>query len=129
MNAAFYQPAAGRARPPDLAVSWREELPAPLRAVVVAPVRFEVLQDYEMAADRTLGYDKHHAPCFCAYRYALTRLRSDDDEVFYEAPVYTQTVTSWRLPDARWLVCHTTRGNLDRGEFHSRLFLSDAMPR
>jgi hypothetical protein len=97
--------------------------------VVVAPVRFDVLQDYEIAADRTKGYDSAHRPCFCAFRYVLTQLRSDDDEVFYEAPVYSETLTSWRLPDDRWLVCHTTTGNADRGEVQTRLSLRDSMPR
>ncbi len=111
---------------PDL---WWQHLPSPLRDVVVAPVHFEVRQDYEIAADRTKGYDSAHRPCFCAFRYVLTQLRSDDDELFYEAPVYTETLTSWRLPDDRWLVCQTTSGNADRGEFQTRLSLSDAMPR
>jgi hypothetical protein len=110
-------------------VPWWEDLPSPARALVVVPLYFEIAQEYEMAADRTCGYDDSHAQCFCAYRYALTQLRSDDDEVFYEAPVYTETVTAWRLMDARWLICRTTSGNLDRGEFQSRLYVSDAMPR
>lgn len=112
-----------------LPVMWWQHLPSPLRELVVEPVQFEVLQDYEMAADRTQGYDSAHQPCFCAFRYVLTQLRSDDDEVFYEAPVYTETLSSWRLPDDRWLVCHTTTGSADRGEFQSRLSLRDSMPR
>ena len=115
--------------PDDQRIQWRHGLPARLAELVVVPVRFDVLQEYEIAADRTRGYDDSHAQCFCAYRYALTQLRSDDDEVFYEAPIYTETVTAWRLMDARWLICRTTSGNLDRGEFQSRLYISDAMPR
>lgn len=82
-----------------------------------------------LAADRTCGYDAHQQPCFCAFRYVYTQFRSDDDEVFYEAPVCTETLTSWRLPDNRWLVRYTRSGELDRGEFHTRLSLSDTMPR
>lgn len=110
-------------------IQWWQGLPLPIRGLVIAPISFDVLQEYEMAADRTRGYDDDHNPCFCAFRYVVTQLRSDDDEVFYEAPVYAETVTSWRLLDARWLVCHTTIGNLDRGEFQTRLSLSDTMPR
>ena len=115
--------------PEDQRIQWQHDLPALLKELVIVPVSFDVLQEYEMAADRTRGYDSSHAQCFCAYRYALTQFRSDDDEVFYEAPVYTETVTAWRLIDARWLICRTTSGNLDRGEFQSRLYVSDAMPR
>ncbi len=39
-----------------------------------------------MAADRICGRDAVNEPCFCAFRYVLTQLRSDDDEVYYEAP-------------------------------------------
>ena len=124
-SASWSKLAAAQALP----VSWWQHLPSPLRDVVVAPVRFDVLQDYEIAADRTKGYDSAHQPCFCAFRYVLTQLRSDDDEVFYEAPVYSETLTSWRLPDDRWLVCHTTTGNTDRGEVQTRLSLSNSMPR
>lgn len=114
---------------PRQPIAWCQGLPAPIRALVVAPVRFDVLQEYEIPADRTQGYDDNHEPCFCAFRYVVTRLRSDDDEVFYEAPVYTETLTSWRLPDARWLVCRTTMGDQDRGEFRTDFSLSDTMPR
>ena len=110
-------------------IAWWQGLPPPVRPLVVAPVSFEVLHDHEVAADRTRGYDAEHQPCFCAFRYVLTQFRSDDDEVFYEAPVYTETLASWRLPDDRWLICRTTTGNLDRGEFQTRLSLSDTMPR
>ena len=110
-------------------IVWWQGLPSPVRALVVAPTHFEVRQEYEIAADRTQGYGEDHQPCFCAFRYVLTQLRSDDDEVFYETPVYAETVTSWRLLDDRWLVSHTTIGNLDRGEFQTRLSLSDSMPR
>lgn len=110
-------------------IQWWQELPSPIRALVVAPISFDLVQEYEIPADRTQGYDPHHAPCYCAFRYVLTQLRSDDDEVFYEAPVYAETLTSWRLPDARWLVCRTTIDHLDHGECQTSFSLSDTMPR
>lgn len=118
-----------RAVEQTLPISWRQHLPLALKDVVVPPIHFEVRQDYEVAADRTKGYDSANQPCFCAFRYVLTQLRSDDDELFYEAPIYSETLTSWRLPDNRWLVCHTRIANADRGEVQTRLSLRDSMPR
>ncbi|CAM3320453.1 hypothetical protein [Polaromonas hydrogenivorans] len=134
MHAALYRQESGvnGTRPPACNVRdirWWQDIPSPIRPLVVPPVSFDVLQDYEMAADRTQGYDGRHEPCYCAFRYVLTQLRSDDDEVFYEAPVYAEMLTSWRLLDQRWLVCRTTVHNFDRGECQTSLSLSDTMPR
>lgn len=110
-------------------IEWWQDLPAQLRECVVAPVSFDVLHEYEMPADRTFGRDAVNQPCFCAFRYVLTQLRSDDDEVFYEAPVYAQTLTAWRLRDTRWLTLRKTVMDADLGEIRTSLSLSDAMPR
>jgi len=82
-----------------------------------------------MAADCTKGYDRQNNPCFCAFHYVRTQLRSDDDEVFYQAPVYAETLTSWRLEDERWLVFREIVGNFELGDIHSYFSLSESMPR
>jgi hypothetical protein len=68
-------------------------------------------------------------PCFSEFRFVLTQLRSDDDEMFYDAPVYAESLTSWRLIDERWLVCRTTFASFDHVGVLTRFSLSDAMPR
>lgn len=78
-----------------------------------------------MLADRTLGYDEHEIPCYCAFRFMLTALKSDD-EVFYEMPDYAETQTAWRLRDARWLVYHELVANLEEGKV--RRFFQSATP-
>ena len=108
---------------------WSQDLPPSLRDLVVAPVHFEVIREYEMQAQSTRGRDATNEPCFCEFRHMVTQLRSDDDEAFYEVPVYAEALTSWRLRDARWLVCRTT---VDRNAFaieQTCLSLSDTMPR
>ena len=110
-------------------IPWRQDLPLSLTALVVAPIRFKVAQEYEMAADCTKGYDQRNDPCYCAFRYVRTRLRSDDDEVFYETPVYAEMLTSWRLEDARWLIFREIIGNFERGDVHRYFSLSETMPR
>lgn len=110
-------------------VAWSDELPAPLKHLVVAPVHFQVYEDYELRAGRVTGSDGANQPCYCASHFVLTDLRSDDDEVFYEAPVYTELLTSWRLIDERWLVCHTTLDRLKSGGKDIRFSVSQKMPR
>lgn len=109
------------------AIAWLDDLPAGLKEWVVPPVRFDVARDYDMLADHTHGRDAANQLCFSEFRFVLTQLRSDDDELYYEAPVYAESLTSWRLVDERWLVCRTTVGS--DAEFHTRFSLSDAMPR
>lgn len=103
-------------------IQWWRDLPSPVKDLVIAPIHFEVLQEYEIPADRTKGYGDHNAPCYCAYRHVRTQLRSGNDEVFYEAPFYAETPISWRMFDQHWLVCRTTFGNFDPGEFQTLFF-------
>lgn len=110
-------------------VAWMEELPPDLIGLVVAPVSFAIEQEFEIVADRSLGLDAEGQACFCAFRYVQTALRSDDDEIFYEAPVYAETVTAWRLPDNRWLASHKVIDHFGVGAVIPRLSLSRSMPR
>ena len=110
-------------------VAWMDGLPPDLIGMVVEPVRFDIASDFELAADRSLGLDAEGQACFCAFRYVRTALRSDDDEIYYQAPVYAETVTAWRLKDSRWLASHTTIGNFDAGAARTWLSISQDMPR
>lgn len=114
---------------PEPQVAWSEVLPALLKPLVVTPVHFQVFEDYELRAGRVTGCDQHQQPCYCASFFVLTDLRSDDDEVFYETPVYTESVTAWRLIDQRWLVCHTSLNRLKPGGKTTRFSVSQTMPR
>lgn len=110
-------------------IRWWQDLPVAWKALVAGPVRLEFFQEYEMLADRTLGYDEHEIPCYCAFRFMLTALKSDDDEVFYEMPDYAETQTAWRLRDARWLVYRELVANVEEGKVRRFFSISDAMPR
>lgn len=145
MRAALYQPPPNETdhaswnaapRPPSCAgvpraslENWHNELPAEWQAQVVAPVRFEIAQEHDVLADRVDGWDAAQQPCYLAQRYVLTELRTDDDESFYEAPVYIETLTAWRLQDNRWLHLHQTISDCDRGVARRSLSLSHARPR
>ena len=108
---------------------WQQDLPPELKALVIAPISFEVARDYEMRAEHTHGRDAVNQPCFSEFRFVLTQLCCDDDEVFYEMPIYAESQTSWRLLDERWLVCRTRVGQVDQARGQTSLSLSDTMPR
>ena len=112
-----------------LPVAWMDELPSDLIDVVVPPVRFDIQQEFNIVADRSLGLDAQGRVCFCAFRYVRTALRSDDGEILYDAPVYAETVTAWRLPDDRWLASHKVINHVGSGAVVPRLSLSLGMPR
>jgi hypothetical protein len=108
---------------------WLADLPVDLQNLVVPPVTVDVFQEYEMQAERSQGRDAANAPCFSEFHYVLTQLRSDDDKVFYETPVYAETLTTWRLFDERWLICLTTLDRLNQGGSQTVFSVSEGMPR
>jgi hypothetical protein len=57
-----------------------------------------------MPARRIVGHDIDGQPCFQAFDYRLVEPRSDDDEDFYPAVAYSESLSAWRLLDGRWLV-------------------------
>jgi len=123
------RPAACAGVPRASLENWHNELPDEWQAQVVAPVRFEIAQEHDVLADRVDGWDAAQQPCYLAQRYVLTELRTDDDESFYEAPIYIETLTAWRLQDDRWLHLHRTISDCDRGVVQRSLSLSHARPR
>lgn len=110
-------------------VAWMDELPSDLVGLVVPPVRFSIQRDTEIVADRSLGIDADGLTCFCAFRHVQTALRSEDDEIFYEAPIHVETVTAWRLPDHRWLTSHKVIGETEPMCGEPRLSVCTGMPR
>ena len=113
----------------QLPIAWAEGLPPDWADQVVAPQRFDLAAEYEAMADRCLGLDAEGRPCYCAYRYVRTALRSDDDEIYFEAPVYAETLLGWRLADGRWLARRQTIASFDSGWVRTQLYFSEGMPR
>ena len=110
-------------------ICWWQGLPAEWRERIVVPIRFEVFREYEMPAERTNGYDADEFPCYCAWNYVLSELRSDDDEEFYEEPRYAESTLAWRLGDGRWLVFNRIVSDYATGCTRSSYLLRDSMPR
>lgn len=108
---------------------WRSLLPSEWLHEAVAPAVFRVFREFEMPARRVLGYDSANRPCYCSYDYRLVDLRSDDDEDFYEALVYGESLTAWRLRDERWLIHRRMEPLGEEGAAVSGFTLEDRMPR
>ncbi len=87
-----------------LAASWNNLLPAEWAKLAEPPLHFAHYSEYEIAAERTVGYDADDRPCFTAHRFMLTNPASDDDETFYPVVTHSEEMAAWRLRDERWLI-------------------------
>ncbi len=98
---------------PDEALfeNWKKYLPVDWRGAVEEPLYMKHFSEYEIAAERSVGYDADDRPCFTAHQFVLTRLTTDDDEEFYEAVAYSEELAAWRLRDERWLVFRMVSAN------------------
>lgn len=94
-----------------LARSWNRLLPADWEELVETPLHFAHYSEYEMAAQRTVGYDADDQPCFTAHRFLLTSTASDDDETFYQVVTHCEEMAAWRLRDERWLIFRMVSAN------------------
>lgn len=108
--------------------NWDRHLPPGWRDAVEIPLYFNQYSEYEISAERSVGYDADDAPCFTAHRFQLTSLASDDDEEFYEVVSYSEELAAWRLRDERWLVFRQTSSN-NCSASRSFYALSPDMPR
>lgn len=108
--------------------AWLERLPDEWLDAVEVPLYFEQYSEYEINAERAVGYDADDKPCFTSHRFLLTRLASDDDDVFYEIVTYAEEMAAWRLRDERWLVYRRNSAH-QGGQPRSFYVFNSAMPR
>jgi hypothetical protein len=108
--------------------AWLEHLPDEWLDAVEAPLYFEQYSEYEINAERAVGYDADDRPCFATHRFLLTSLVSDDDDAFYEVVAYAEEMVAWRMRDERWLVYRRNSAN-QGGQPRSFYAFSNAMPR
>ena len=114
--------------PQPLSFTWDKHLPREWREAIEDPLYFAQYSEYEMVANRAVGYDADDLPCFTSHRFQLTRLASDDDEEFYELVTYSEEMAAWRLRDERWLIFRLIATN-NCGEPRGFYLFSPEMPR
>jgi hypothetical protein len=110
-------------------VDWRRDLPREWAGQVVSPTLFSRFREYEMLAERVVGYEVDDEPCYCAHYFVLNTLRSDDDDEFYLVPGYWERLVAWRLIDGRWLIFRCLSSNEDCAQSRSFFSFADEMPR
>jgi len=108
--------------------AWLEHLPDEWLDAIEVPLYFEQYSEYEINAERAVGYDADDRPCFATHRFLLTSLVSDDDEEFYEIVAYAEEMVAWRMRDERWLVYRRNSAN-QGGQPRSFYAFSAEMPR
>ena len=82
------------------APNWRGYLPDAWADRVEAPLWVEEFQEYQLDAQRWVGYDADEQPCYTAHHYALPA----QDASAGAAVAYSEMLAAWRLRDERWLV-------------------------
>ncbi|MBK1722026.1 hypothetical protein [Thiocystis violacea] len=112
----------------DCEPSWSSRLPPRWRRQAIEPRSFRVHREHEILARRVFGDDSQGIPCFYAHDYRQIDLRSDDDEDFYEALAYGESITAWRLRDGRWLVHRQIEPLGDEGASGACFNLEARMP-
>lgn len=109
--------------------AWIEHLGPPWLDLVITPRSFRVFRDDDVPARRVIGHDGDDTPCFQAYDYRRLDVRSDDDEEFYIAIAYSESVSAWRLHDGRWLVHRRIEPLGEEDAATSALSIDERMPR
>ncbi len=92
-------------------IPWLSNLPSEWQVAVDRPLYFRQYLEYEMQAERTVGYDQDDRPCYISHHYTLTRQAADCDGEFVEQNTYSEEMAAWRLRDERWLIFRTTSTN------------------
>jgi hypothetical protein len=108
--------------------AWLEHLPDEWLEAIEVPLYFEQYSEYEINAERAVGYDADDRPCFATHRFLLTELVTDDDDEFYEVVAYAEEMAAWRMRDERWLVYRRNSAH-QGGQPRSFYAFSSAMPR
>lgn len=113
----------------EAAHPWRAGLPKRWLGKVVVPTYFVRYRDYEIRAERFVGYEYEEQPCFCEYQVDFLTPQRDG----LVAPVvgisYWEHLKAWRLTAAQWLILR--RYQTDRRTARGQAFfcLSENMPR
>lgn len=83
---------------------WDRHLPDAWTDAVDQPLHFDHYSEYEIKAERTVGYDADHLPCFTSHSFTLPRPATDDASAAF---AYSEEMAAWRLRDERWLIFRT----------------------
>ena len=110
---------------PDARI-WQENLPAEWLDAVEEPLYYAHYREYEISAERAVGYDADDKPCFTYHRFLLTQ--AGTGETTQPLVTFSERMAAWRLRDDRWLVFRRNSAN-HGSEPASFYAFSNTMPR
>ncbi|MBU1364218.1 MAG: hypothetical protein KKE51_10390 [Gammaproteobacteria bacterium] len=110
---------------PDARI-WQEDLPAEWLNAIDPPLYYAHYREYEISAERAVGYDADDKPCFTCHRFLLTQ--GSTGETAQPVVTFSERMAAWRLRDERWLVFRRNSAN-HGSEPASFYAFSSTMPR
>lgn len=110
---------------PDARI-WLEDLPAEWLNAIDPPLYYTQYHEYEISAERAVGYDADDKPCFTCHRFLLTQ--TGTSESTQPVVTFSERMSAWRLRDDRWLVFRRNSAN-HGSEPASFYAFSSTMPR
>jgi hypothetical protein len=110
---------------PDARI-WLENLPEEWLNAVEAPLYYAHYREYEISAERAVGYDADDKPCFTCHRFLITQTSASNTA--QPVVTFSERMSAWRLRDDRWLVFRRNSAN-HGSEPASFYAFSSTMPR
>lgn len=108
---------------------WRLGLPKRWAGMVVVPTYFVRYRDYEILAERFVGYECEDSPCFTECRVNLSQDCNQNGQVSAAGSQCWEHMTAWRLVDGHWLILRRYRTGEDPAQTKEFFCLSESMPR
>lgn len=108
---------------------WQDGLPERWKDCVVVPAFFWHHRDYEIQAERIVGYEDEDQPCYCEYRIDFERAKASGPAPAAEVPQYWEHVSAWRLRDGHWLMLKRLYFGATPAQEQAFFCLSAGMPR
>ncbi|WP_290868452.1 hypothetical protein [Aquabacterium sp.] len=109
-------------------MDWQARLPPNWKDQVVGPLWVQVHRDHDVGAERWMGYNEDDQPCYCRYRFVISRQEVQPGEPDRRLS-YCEDLTAWLLRDGRWVIHREILSQAERPTSYSFYSLSERMPR
>jgi len=112
--------------------AWKAGLPGRWVGSVIVPAYFVRYREYEIRAERIVGFEYEDQPCYCEHRVDFGSLESGAPAAVPAAggaPQYWEHSSAWRLVDGHWLILKRLRSGTDVAQVQEFFCLAGQMPR
>ena len=108
--------------------AWKAGLPRRWLGGVIVPAYFVRYREYEIRAERIVGFEYEDQPCYCEHRVDFGGLEPGTAAAG-GAPQYWEHSSAWRLVDGHWLILKRLRSGSDVAQVQEFFCLAEQMPR